>query len=143
MTAQIIVSVVSATRSTTQHSPTETSYFTVPKRNPYNAHNLPAGWCYVGTAPTGTPYRKAVTVELPEYIHDTPQGLRSDYSATDGNSNMVFAECSAVRVTDSIETAIDAAIKTLALSAPTASGKRESIHAQIVTVSPLFDSAQP
>lgn len=87
-----------------------------------------------------TNIQSAVTVSLPDFIHAVPGGIRSDYKATDGNINLVFAFVPAVRVTGDYNQAIDEALQALTITAPTSSGKREEIPFEIVSVSQLFDA---
>lgn len=115
---------------------------------------LPPGWIADGEA-TGSAYRKRVTIELPKGVEYGPYnvgtatltGLHStQHSATDGMGPTVYAYTREARLMDEGETresAIDRAIKSgIMLSIPTASGGRESIAADVLSVSPMFgDSA--
>ena len=142
MTTEIIISVSLASRRTGNYTPSENAYFTVTQSDTYSNFFLPDGWNYAGHEPQGIPHRKAVTISLPDFIHAGPGGIRSDYTATDGNADLVFAFVPAIRVTGSYDQAIDEALKWLTITAPTASGKREEIPFEIVSVSPLFDAKQ-
>ena len=142
MTTEIIISVSLASRRTGNYTPSENAYFTVTQSDTYSNFFLPVGWNYAGHEPQGIPHRKAVTISLPDFIHAVPGGIRSDYKATDGNADLVFAFVPAIRVTGSYDQAIDEALKGLTITAPTASGKREEIPFEIVSVSPLFDAKQ-
>lgn len=142
MNTEIIITVVSASRSTGEYTPAEIAYFTTVQDYVYGL-DLPDGWEEIGTTPTGMARRKAVTVSLPDFIHDVPGGIRSDYTSTDGNKDLVFAKVPAVRVTGSIEQAIDDAIQSLTITAPTISGKREEIPFEILSVTAIFGNRQP
>ena len=148
MTTEIIISVSLASRRTGNYTPSENAYFTSVQGDIYDNFRLPDGWSGAGHEPKGIPHRKAVTVSLPDFIHAVPGGIRSDYKATDGNVDLVFAFVPAIRVTGSydqaidFDQAIDEALKGLTITAPTASGKREEIPFEIVSVSPLFDANQ-
>lgn len=142
MTTEIIISVCLASRRTGNYTPSENAYFTVVPDDIYSRFRLPEGWICASHAPQGVPHKKAVTVSLPDFIHTVPGGIRSDYKATDGNVDLVFAFVPAIRVTGSYEQAIDEALRALTITAPTSSGKREEIPFEIVSVSPLFDQKQ-
>lgn len=139
MTTEIIITIALASRRTGNYTPSENAYFTVVQGDTYSNFRLPDGWSGAGHEPKGIPHRKAVTVSLPDFIHAVPGGIRSDYKATDGNVDLVFAFVPAIRVTGSYDKAIDEALQALTITAPTASGKREKIPFEIVSVSPLFD----
>lgn len=139
MTTEIIITTELATRRTGNYTPSENAYFTLEQLDTYRNFRLPDGWRYTGFEPQGEPHRKAVTVSLPDFIHAVPGGIRSDYKATDGNADLVFAFVPAIRVTGSYDQAIDEALQGLTITAPTSSGKREEIPFEIVSVSPLFD----
>lgn len=139
MNTEIIISVSLASRRTGNYAPAENAYFTSVQGDTYSNFRLPDGWNYAGHHPQGIPHRKAVTVSLPDFIHAVPGGIRSDYKATDGNADLVFAFVPAIRVTGSYDQAIDEALKGLTITAPTSSGKREEIPFEIVSVSPLFE----
>lgn len=142
MTTEIIITTSMASRRTGNYTPAENAYFTSVQGDTYSNFRLPEGWSGAGCSPKGVPHRKAVTVSLPDFIHAVPGGIRSDYKATDGNADLVFAFVPAIRVTGSYDQAIDQALKGLTITAPTSSGKREEIPFEIVSVSPLFDSKQ-
>ena len=142
MTTEIIITTSMASRRTGNYTPAENAYFTSVEGDIYDNHRLPDGWSGAGFTPKDVPHRKAVTVSLPDFIHAVPGGIRSDYKATDGNVDLVFAFVPAIRVTGSYDQAIDEALKWLTITAPTASGKREEIPFEIVSVSPLFDAKQ-
>lgn len=142
MTTEIIITIALASHSTGNYTPAENAYFTVAQRDIYSNFRLPDGWNYEGHEPKGVPHRKAVTVSLPDFIHAVPGGIRSDYKATDGNADLVFAFVPAIRVTGDYDQAIDEALRALTITAPTSSGKREEIPFEIVSVSSLFDAKQ-
>lgn len=143
MTTDIIVSVLSAIKQQEGNEPTETAYFTVVQGDAYSNHRLPVGWQQIGSTISGYPHRKIVTITLPDYIKDTPFKLRSDYTAQDGFADLVFVYCNPIKVDDSIESAIDEAIKTVTVSAPTREGKRESIPFKINHISKIYDDVHP
>lgn len=142
MTTEIIVGVFACTRKTSEHGPVTTTYFTFVSNDLYQAHRLPAGWVLQGQKPSSVPCNKLVTIELPDYIHDTDSGFSthyiSEYSTKDGNANKVFFSCDAIPVLDGFELAIDAAIQTIKISTPTPSGKREDLPAEVLSVSELY-----
>lgn len=76
MTTEIIVSVLSAARPSTNFTPTESVYFTAVQGNIYIAHHLPENWRVTGYSVTGQPYRNSATITLPDYISDTHLDLR-------------------------------------------------------------------
>ena len=143
MTTEIIITVGLASHRTRNYTPAENAYFTAVQDDIYRNFRLPEGWNDACHTPEGVPHRKAVTVSLPDFIHAVPGGIRSDYTATDGNVNLVFAFVPAIRVTGSYDQAIDEALQALTITAPTSSGKREEIPFEIVSVSQLFDAKQP
>lgn len=140
MTTEIIITVTLASHRTGNYTPAENAYFTAVQNDTYSNFRLPEGWNYEGDEPKGVPHRKAVTVSLPDFIHAVPGGIRSDYKATDGNINLVFAFVPAIRVTGDYNQAIDEALQALTITAPTSSGKREEIPFEIASVSQLFDA---
>lgn len=142
MTTEIIITTELASRRTGNYTPAENAYFTLEQFDTYRNFRLPDGWLYTGFAPQGVPHRKAVTVSLPDFIHAMPGGIRSDYTSTDGNVDLVLVSVPAIRVIGSYDQAIDEALKGLTITAPTASGKREEIPFKILSVSPLFDAKQ-
>ena len=142
MTTEIIITMTLASHRTGNYTPAENAYFTAVQNDTYSNFRMPEGWNYEGDEPKGVPHRKAVTVSLPDFIHAVPGGIRSDYKATDGNINLVFAFVPAVRVTGDYNQAIDEALQALTITAPTSSRKREEIPFQIVSVSQLFDAKQ-
>lgn len=80
-----------------------------------------------------------MTISLPDFIFkDKVWELHSEYRTDDGLGDLVVITCDPVRVCGSVEAAIDAAIKTIVVSAPTKSGKRESIPFTIESVSPIW-----
>lgn len=142
MTAEIIVGVLACTRKTSEHGPVTTTYFTFVSNDLYQAHRLSAGWVLQGQKPSGVPCNKLVTIELPDYIHESDTnfgiGYISEYSTQDGNANKVFIYCDAIPVLDGFEPAIDAAIQTIKISTLTPSGKREDLPAKVLSVSELY-----
>lgn len=142
MITEIIVGVLACTSRTSEHGPVTTTYFTFVSNDPYQAHRLPAGWVLQGQKPSGVPHQKLVTMELPDYIHesDTSFGTSyiSEYSTQDGNANKVFIYCDAIPVLDGFEPAIDATIQTIKISTPTPSGKREDLPAKVLSISELY-----
>ena len=141
MVTEIIVGVLACTRKTSEHVPVTTTYFTFVSNDPYQAHRLPAGWVLQGQKPSGVPHQKLVTIELPDYIHESDTsfgiGYISEYFTKDGNANKVFFSCDAIPVLDGFEPAINSAIQTIKISTPTPSGKREDLHAKVLSVSEL------
>lgn len=135
MTTEITVSILSAINPSGTHEPAQTAYFAAVLNDVYIAHHLPNGWKQPNFNITGVPYRKTITIKLPDYIQDTPFGLRSDYTAQDGNADIVFIYCKPVKATNGFESAIDAAINTLIVTAPTDNNKREKIPFKIISVS--------
>lgn len=142
MTTEIIVDVFACTHKTSDHGPVTTTYFTFVSNDLYQAHRLPAGWVLQGQKPSGVPCNKLVTIELPDYIHESDTsfgiGYISEYSTQDGNANKVFIYCDAIPVLDGFEPAIDAAIQTIKISTPTPSGKREDLPVKVLSVSELY-----
>lgn len=143
MKTEFIVSVIAAVKRTTDYEPSETAYFTFVEDDMYPAHRLPDPWVFSGQSPRGIPCRKAVTISLPDYITKDGLFLRSAYNAHDGNVDIVLISCDPIRVGGSIESAIDAAIKTITVSAPTKPGKRENIPFTIESVTSLFCDTHP
>ena len=141
MITEIIVGDLACTRRTSEHGHVTTTYFTFVSNDPYQAHRLPSGWVLQGQKPSGVPCKKLVTIELPDYIHESDTsfgiGYISEYSTKDGNANKVFFSCDAIPVLDGFEPAINSAIQTIKISTPTPSGKREDLHAKVISVSEI------
>lgn len=142
MTAEIMVTVYSGVRHNGKHEAVTTTFFTFVQGDVYETFRLPAGWKYDGKTPSGVPHQKLVTIELPDYIHESDSSFGisyvSEYSTQDGNVNKVFIYCDAIPVLDGFEPAIDAAIPTIKISTPTPSGKREDLPAKVLSVSELY-----
>lgn len=118
---------------------------------------LPDGWTVdgeVGGVEQLT-YRKRVTITLPEGVEYGPYtidastltGLHStQHTSTDGMGATVYAYVREARLMDDGETreqAIDRAIKSgIMLAIPTSTGGRESVQADVVSVSGMFGDTE-
>lgn len=120
--------------------------------------------------PVGVPYRKAVTIELPEGVHygyyvPVPRcshhiGYYADYKSKDGNGCMVYVSCnpqlgdtvSKPAAPDSIATipehdyssAIDRTIAAgLTMSVPQPDGSRKIVPVKVLAVTELYGDRHP
>lgn len=138
MTTEVVVSVEYAVRRSTTREPDESACFTQVYGFSFTALPVPSGWQWECGFQGDAPHNKRVALSLPDYITKDGWHLRSAYRTSDGNANLVIITCDPIRVTGSVEAAIDAAIKTIVVSAPTKSGKRENIPFTIESVSPIW-----
>lgn len=139
MTAEIVVSLFGAIKRSSNREPDECAYFTEVFGFPRNTLPIPEGWQQDGGFQGDAPHNKRVTIAMPDFIFkDDVWTLHSAYRTSDGLGDLVVITCDPIRVTGSVEAAIDAAIKTIVVSAPTKSGKRENIPFTIESVSPIW-----
>lgn len=139
MTAEIVVSLFGAIKRSSNREPDECAYFTEVFGFPRNTLPIPEGWQQDGGFQGDAPHNKRVTIAMPDFIFkDDVWTLHSAYRTSDGLGDLVVITCDPIRVTGSVEAAIDAAIKTIVVSAPTKSGKRENIPFTIEAVSPIW-----
>ena len=139
MTAEIVVSLFGAIKRSSNREPDECAYFTEVFGFPRNTLPIPEGWQQDGGFQGDAPHNKRVTIAMPDFIFKADVWtLHSAYRTSDGLGDLVVITCDPIRVTGSVEAAIDAAIKTIVVSAPTKSGKRENIPFTIEAVSPIW-----
>lgn len=139
MTAEIVVSLFGAIKRSSNREPDECAYFTEVFGFPRNTLPIPEGWQQDGGFQGDAPHNKRVTIAMPDFIFkDDVWTLHSAYRTDDGLGDLVVITCDPVRVCGNVEAAIDAAIKTIVVSAPTKSGKRENIPFTIEAVSPIW-----
>ena len=139
MTTEVVVSVKYAVRRSTTREPDESACFTQVDGFSFTVLPVPSGWQWESGFQGDAPHRKRVTISLPGFIFkDKVWELHSEYRTDDGLGDLVVITCDPVRVCGNVEAAIDAAIKTIVVSAPTKSGKRENIPFTIEAVSPIW-----
>lgn len=138
MKTEIVVSLHGAVKRSSTQEPDEFAYFTQVCGFSFTALPVPDGWQRDIGFQGDAPHRKRVTISLPDCITKEGWYLHSPYRAPDGNADLVIITCDPILVSGSIEDAIDAAIKTIHVSAPTKAGKRESIPFTIESVSPIW-----
>lgn len=138
MKTKIVVSLRGAVKRSPNREPDEFAYFTEVCGFWFTVLPVPAGWQQDGDFQGDVPHSKTITVSLPDCITKDGWYLHSPYRAPDGNADLVIITCDPILVSGSIEDAIDAAIKTIHVSAPTKAGKRESIPFTIEAVSPIW-----
>lgn len=139
MKTEIVVSVWGAVKRSPNREPDEFAYFTQVCGFSFTALPVPDGWQWNIGFQGDAPHRKRVTISLPDFIlKDKVWELHSEYRTDDGLGDLVVITCDPVRVCGSVEAAIDAAIKTIVVSAPTKAGKRENIPFTIESVSPIW-----
>lgn len=139
MKTEIVVSLWGAMKRSPNREPDEFAYFTQVCGFSFTALPVPDGWQWCIGFQGDAPHRKRVTIALPDFIsEDDVWDLHSAYRTSDGLGDLVVITCDPVRVCGSVEAAIDAAIKTIVVSAPTKSGKRENIPFTIEAVSPIW-----
>lgn len=139
MKTEIVVSLFGAIKRSSNREPDEYAYFTQVRGFSFTALPVPDGWQWIIGFQGDAPHRKRVTISLPDFIlKDKVWELHSEYRTDDGLGDLVVITCDPVRVCGNVEAAIDAAIKTIVVSAPTKSGKRENIPFTIESVSPIW-----
>lgn len=141
MKTEIVVSLFGAIKRSSNREPDECAYFTEVFGFPRNALPVPAGWQQDGGFQGDAPHNKRVTISLPDFISEDDVWkweLHSAYRTGDGFGDRVIITCDAIRVCGNVEAAIDVVIKTIVVSAPTKSGKRENIPFTIEAVSPIW-----
>lgn len=139
MKTEIVVSVWGAVKRSPNREPDEFAYFTKVCGFSFTALPSPDGWQWHIGFQGDAPHSKRVTISLPDFIaEDDVWELHSAYRTSDGLGDLVVITCDPVRVCGSVEAAIDAAIKTIVVSAPTKSGKRENIPFTIESVSHIW-----
>lgn len=139
MKTEIVVSIGGAVKRSPNSEPDEYAYFAQVRGFSFTALPVPDGWQWNYGFQGDAPHRKRVTISLPGFLFkDKVWELHSEYRTDDGLGDLVVITCDPVRVCGNVEAAIDAAIKTIVVSAPTKSGKRESIPFTIEAVSPIW-----
>ena len=139
MKTEIVVSIGGAVKRSPNREPDEYAYFAQVRGFSFTALPVPDGWQWSIGFQGDAPHRKRVTISLPDFIvKDKVWELHSEYRTDDGLGDLVVITCDPIRVCGNVEAAIDAAIKTIVVSAPTKSGKRENIPFTIESVSPIW-----
>lgn len=139
MKTEIVVSLFGAVKRSPNCEPDEYAYFAQVRGFSFTALPVPDGWQWIIGFQGDAPHRKRVTISLPDFIFkDKVWELHSEYRTDDGLGDLVVITCDPIRVCGNVEAAIDAAIKTIVVSAPTKSGKRENIPFTIEAVSPIW-----
>lgn len=139
MKTEIVVSIGGSVKRSPNREPDEYAYFAQVRGFSFTALPVPDGWQWIIGFQGDAPHRKRVTISLPDFIFkDKVWELHSEYRTDDGLGDLVVITCDPIRVCGNVEVAIDAAIKTIVVSAPTKAGKRESIPFTIESVSPIW-----
>lgn len=140
MKTEIVVSLHGAVKRSSTQEPDEFAYFTQVFGFSFTALPVPDGWQWNYGFQGDAPHNKRVAISLPDFISikGGMWDLHSEYRTDDGLGDLVVITCDPVRVCGNVEAAIDAAIKTIVVSAPTKSGKRENIPFTIEAVSPIW-----